>query len=163
MKTLTLITITVAAAITSVLSAENDNAGGSPSNIYVNNERAEKQLNVTYRYKPVPYGTREIRIVRGEQKQRENGMKTAEFAELSDRVRTRIEAKFGGPTEASKQLAAIKYDCYYHASEFCRRYNESDTATRAYEMQEYVMAGLEEKATKIANKSNTLANTLAKN
>ena len=60
-------------------------------------------------------------------------------------------------------LDAIKYDCYYHASEFCRRYNKSDSATRAYEMQEYVMTGLQEKATKIANKSNTLANTLAKN
>ena len=75
----------------------------------------------------------------------------------------RIEAKFGGPAEALKHLDAIKYDCYFHAPEFCTRYNESDTATRAYEMQEYVMAGLEEKATKIANKSNTLANTLAKN
>ena len=30
-------------------------------------------------------------------------------------------------------------------------------------MQEYVMTGLEEKAIKIANRSNTLANTLASN
>ena len=58
---------------------------------------------------------------------------------------------------------AIKYDCYFHATEFCRKYNDSDSATRAYELQEYVTIGLQEKATKIANRSNALANTVANN
>ena len=107
--------------------------------------------------------TREVRLRRGERRQRETEVKIAEFADLSNRVQVRIEAKFGSPAEALKHQDAIKYDCYFHAREFCTRYNESDSATRAYEMQEYVMAGLEEKATKIANKSNTLTNTLAKN
>jgi hypothetical protein len=109
----------------------------------------------------VPYNTREIRIVRGEQKQRENAMKTAEFAELSSRVHMRIEAKFGNSAEALKHHDAIKYDCYFHASEFCKRYNESDSATRAYEMQEYVMTGLQEKVNKIASQANKSANMLA--
>jgi hypothetical protein len=82
MKTLTLITITAisATAITSVLSAEGDDP--SHSNIYVNNERAQKDVNLTYRYKATRYNTRELRIMRGEQKQRESTIKTAEFAEL---------------------------------------------------------------------------------
>ena len=86
-----------------------------------------------------------------------------EFATLSGRVQLRLEAKFGGPAEALKHPDAIKYDCYFHATEFCRKYNDSDSATRAYEMQEYVTTGLQEKAIKIANRSNTLANTLANN
>jgi hypothetical protein len=158
MKTLRLITITAisAAAITSVLSAENDNAGGN--NIYVNNERFEKQNYYTYRH--MPMGTREIRVRRGERRHRETEVKTAEFADLSKSVQMRIEAKFGGPAEALKQHAAIKYDCYYHARKFCTRYNEPDSATRAYEMQEYVMAGLQEKANKIASQANKPANNM---
>ena len=75
----------------------------------------------------------------------------------------RIEAKFGGPAEALKHPDAIKYDCYFYATEFCRKYNETDSATRAYEMQEYVTTGLQEKTIQIANRSNTLPNTLANN
>ena len=44
-KTLTLIAAITTTTITVALSAENDDAV-APSNIYVNNERAEKQLNV---------------------------------------------------------------------------------------------------------------------
>ena len=97
--------------------------------------------------------TREVRIRRGERTQRDTEIKIAEFADLSKRVQMRIEAKFGHPAEALKHHDAIKYDCYYHAAEFSKKYNESDSATRAYEMQEYVMTGLQEKA----NKSNMLA------
>ncbi len=105
----------------------------------------------------------DIRIYNGERRQRETEVMTGEFATLSHRVQSRLEAKFGGPAETLKHVDAIKYDCYFHATEFCRKYNKSDSATWAYEMQEYVTIGLEEKATKIANKSNTLANTLANN
>jgi hypothetical protein len=84
---------------------------------------------------------------------------TGEFATLSDRVQLRLEARFGGPAEALKRADAIKYDCYFHATEFCRKYNKSDSATWAYAMQEYVTTGLQEKTTK----SNKPANTLASN
>jgi uncharacterized protein YxeA len=157
MKTLTLITAIAATAITSVLSAENDDT--SRGNIYVNNERFEKQIN--YSYRPIPLSTREIRLRRGERRQRETEVKTAEFADLASRVQMRLEAKFGSPAEALKQHGAIKYDCYFHAREFCTRYNEPDSATRAYEMQEYVMAGLQEKVNKIASQANKSANMLA--
>jgi hypothetical protein len=159
MKTLTLIAAIAATALTTALSEEKDDA--SRSNIYVNSERAEKQIN--YAYKSAPYNTREIRIRRGEQRRRETAVMTDEFVALSGRVQMRMEAKFGGPAEALKHPDAVKYDCYFHPTEFCRKYNDSDSATRAYEMQEYVTTSLQEKAIKIANRSNTLANTLVSN
>jgi hypothetical protein len=111
----------------------------------------------------MPRNTRDMRIHRSERNKREFEVITDEFVTLSGRVQIRLEAKFGGPAEALKHPDAIKYDCYFHATEFCRKYNDSDSATRAYEMQEYVTTGLQEKAIKVANKSNTLANTLANN
>jgi uncharacterized protein YxeA len=114
MKTLTLITAIAATAITSALSAENDDT--SRGNIYVNNERFEKQIN--YSHRPIPLSTRELRLRRGERRQRETEVKTAEFADLVSRVQMRLEAKFGSPAEALKQHGAIKYDCYFHAREF---------------------------------------------
>ena len=111
----------------------------------------------------MPRSTREMRIHRSERNKREIEVTTDEFVTLSGRVQIRLEAKFGGPAEALKHLDAIKYDCYFHATEFCRKYSDSDSATRAYEMQEYVMTGLQEKVIKIANRSNTLENTLASN
>jgi hypothetical protein len=71
-----------------------------------------------------------------------------------------LEAKFGGPAGALNQESAIKYDCYFHASEFCKRYNEADSATRAYEMQEYVMIGLQDKVDKLASRANKPANDM---
>jgi hypothetical protein len=172
MKTLILIAAIAATAISTALSLGEDapitqqNAmpsedDASRRNIYVNNERAEKQL--YYTYKSTPWNTREIRIRRGEQRRRETAVMTDEFVVLAGRVQIRVEAKFGGPAEALKHPDAIKYDCYFHATEFCRKYNDSDSGTRAYEMQEYVTTSLQEKAIKIANKSNTLANTLVSN
>ena len=145
-KTLTLIAAIATTTITAALSAENDDTSPSNSNIYVNNERFEKQIN--YSYRPIPVSTREVRLRRGERRQRESEIKTAEFADLSKTVQMRIEAKFGSPAEALKHQDAIKYECHFHAREFCTTYNESDSATRAYEMQEHVMAGLQEKANK---------------
>ena len=159
MKALTLIAAIAATAITTALSEEKDDA--SRSNIYVNTERAEKQVN--YTYKSLSSNTRELRIRRGEQSQRETTVKTTVFESLSSRVQMRIEAKFGGPAEALKHPDAIKYDCYFYATEFCKKYNETDSATRAYEMQEYVMVRLQDKAITIANRSNTLAKTLVSN
>lgn len=160
MKTLTLIGAIAATAITTALSEETFDA--SRRNIYVGNERAEKQIN--YTYKTLPWDTREVRIRHAERRQRETVLMTDEFTALSGRVQLRLEAKFGGPAEALKHPDATKYDCYFHATEFCRKYNDSDSATRAYEMQEYVTTGLQEKAIKIANRSNTpAANTLATN
>jgi hypothetical protein len=163
MKTLTLITAITATAITAAFSADQA-VDDHSANIYVNNERAEKRVYVRpERDLSGLQNTRDIRIHRGERRQRESEVKSAEFDVLSKRVQIRLEAKFGGPTEALKHHDAIKYDCYFHASEFCKKYNESDSATRAYEMQEYVTTGLQEKAIKVANKSNALANTLANN
>jgi len=160
MKTLPLITVITATAITAAFSADQA-VDDYSANIYVNNERAEKRVYVRpERDFSGLNNTRDIRIHRGERRQRESEVKTAEFDVLSKRVQIRLEAKFGGSTEALKQHGAIKYDCYFHASEFCKKYNESDSATRAYEMQEYVMAGLQEKANKIASQANKPANNM---
>ena len=105
----------------------------------------------------------DIRIHHAERNRLDTAVLTEEFTALSGRVQLGLEVKFGGPAEALKQLSAIKYDCFFHATEFCRTYNKPDTPTRAYQLQEYVVAGLEEKAIKIANKSKTLANALASN
>ena len=170
MKTLTLIAAIAATAITAAVSGEKDeertavdattiaaamSAGKDEKRIYV---RPEKDFsNLT---RP---NTTDIRIHRGERRKRETAVMTDEFTALSGRLQLRLEAKFGGAGEALKHPDAIKYDCYFHATQFCRKYNDSDSATRAYELQEYVTIGLQEKATKNANRSNTLANTVANN
>ena len=80
----------------------------------------------------MPYGTREMRIMRGEQKQRESATETAQFAEPANRVRTQsrgLNSEAGAG--ALNQQSAIKYDSYFHASEFCKRYNEADSAKDA--------------------------------
>jgi hypothetical protein len=155
MKTLTLIAAIAATTITAV-SAEEPNP--LPA------ERSEREYYmINGGKKQHDRNTVDIRIRHGERRRLESTVMTGEFATLSDRVQLRLEAKFGGPAEALKRADAIKYDCYFHATEFCRKYNKSDSATWAYEMQEYVTTGMQEKAIKIANRSNTLANTLAKN
>jgi hypothetical protein len=107
--------------------------------------------------------TQEIRTLNSDRRQRETESMSGEFASLSDRVQLLLEAKFGGPAEALKHADAIKYDCYFHATAFCRKYNKSDSASYAYEMQEHITVALQEKAIKVANRANTLANTLANN
>jgi hypothetical protein len=153
MKTLTLIAAIAATTITAV-SAENPSLP----------ERSEREyFHANGSKRATQRNTVDIRIHNGERRRLESGVMNGEFAILSDRVQLGLEAKFGSPAAALKHADAIKYDCYFHATEFCRKYNKSDSATWAYEMQEYVMIGLQDKAIKIANRSNTLANTLATN
>ena len=153
MKTPTLTLIAAIAAVTVTTASAIDLPERAEREYYhVNGSKRQTQRN-----------TVDIRIHHAERNRLDTAVLTEEFTALSGRVQLGLEAKFGGPAEALKQLSAIKYDCFFHATEYCRKYNKPDTPTWAYQMQEYVVAGMEEKAIKIANKSKTLANALASN